>query len=417
MLIRLIGGAPAIGGAMLAVLFGLSAWVQAAEIRVAPERSATLRKVSISGPIQRADVHAFARAVSRARAATVELASVGGDPEAALQIARLVRQRGFETVVPAEAECAGACAVIWLAGTTRSAHRRASVRLHIAAGLERPPRVDLVTLERAIHVEFGHPMDLAWAMTRAPAASARDLTPELARNARLEVVWLSGADDAPVPSRSLPRASNTDAARAAAKEAVAVVRDLMRWIRLGKPLTDGIVAHFYAGTVRYHGEAISRGNLMMRQRIYRRPGTAERLVLAGEPDAACAADGSACTVVATANHHGERDAWGRTADAVLSYRFVLRRDGGRMRIVEEERHVLRADPRAAEAPEARLTRRIQAELMRLGCREGPLDGWWDFTTADGLARFHEANGSRPVEDGPTARDLRLMEANPGPICR
>jgi len=395
---------------------------RAAEIRIDPEANGAILRVTLSGPIQPRDVRRFRNATSRARAAVVELASVGGDAAAALSIARMVRERGFDTMVTAGAECAGPCVLVWLAGTTRSLHVRGLVRMHLTTGIDDRvgipgARTDLVTIERVLHVEFGHSIELAWAITRSHPSSARDLTPAMATIFGLEVIWLSSSrpEYAVAPS-PLDRSWSTHVAGAAEQDAIGLVQNFMRWKRLGKPLNEGIISHFYASSIRYYGEVMTRRELAARQHLYRRRAPEERVVPAGEPEAVCEWDGKTCTVQLIGNLHGYRDAWGRKADAVLAYRFVVRGSGGRFRIAEETREVLGADMRPFTSADSGLIRRIQAELWRLNCRHGPMDGWWDFTTALGLKRFHEKNGTRPVEDGPTLRDLALMEANPAPIC-
>jgi hypothetical protein len=136
----------------------------------------------------------------------------------------------------------------------------------------------------------------------------------------------------------------------------------------------------------------------------------------GDPSAACRPDGRRCTVEAKANLHGHRDEWGRTADAVLVYTFEVERQGERLRIVAQDREVLGTDPWPESPDDRTLTVRIQAELDRLLCRPGPVDGVWGAMTARALERFHAANGTRLRVDGPTRRDLAMMEATPAPIC-
>src|SRR3990170_6640886 len=51
--------------------------------------------------------------------AVVFLESPGGTVIPALEIGRLVRERGYRTVVLAGGTCASSCALIWLAGTPR----------------------------------------------------------------------------------------------------------------------------------------------------------------------------------------------------------------------------------------------------------------------------------------------------------
>jgi hypothetical protein len=397
---------------------------QAAEIRIAPGGESPIRHVTVSGAIRQEDVRVFKDNTWRARSAVVELASVGGDPMAALEIARIVYARGFETVVPADAECAGACVIVWLAGSTRSVHRRGFLRYHItgtrdARREDTLSRFDLVPLERVLHADFGHTMNAVWAFTRTPPANGRDLTPELARFLDLEVVWLSGpSPDHALKAKALARPASTLTARSEEASGIPqrLVVDLMDWIRLNKPMTEGIVRHFYAESILYGGETLTRADLVARKNAYHRREPGYRVVLTSTPEVSCRWDAMRCTVEANANVHGHRDAHGNIADATLRYRFVVEKQGGRYRIVEERRDVLGADLRAPEPDRRALVARIQGELMRLGCRPGPADGVWGERTAGALARFHKARGSRQWVDGPTRHDLDRMKATPAPIC-
>ena len=62
----------------------------------------------------------------------IELASLGGNVEAALATGSLVRKAGLRTSVAAHGICASACGLVWLAGTTRVLGPEAHVGLHAA---------------------------------------------------------------------------------------------------------------------------------------------------------------------------------------------------------------------------------------------------------------------------------------------
>jgi hypothetical protein len=66
------------------------------------------------------------------KSATVALDSLGGNLLTGLSIGRLVRQKGYTTIVPNGATCTSACAVIWLAGSARQAEKNARVGFHAA---------------------------------------------------------------------------------------------------------------------------------------------------------------------------------------------------------------------------------------------------------------------------------------------
>jgi hypothetical protein len=102
----------------------------------------------------------------------------------------------------------------------------------------------------------------------------------------------------------------------------------------------------------------------------------------------------------------------------MSYSYTLARPAGRLVIVEESSTVIERELRPIRAEEARLTRQIQAELTRLGCRPGPIDGIWGPRTRAALERFDRAYESpRSTTRKPTAADLRRLRSVPGIICR
>ena len=76
--------------------------------------------VTLSGTIMFQDGEHFQTVTARAPAgARVVLDSLGGNVGAGLNIGREIHKRGFQTVVPANTECASMCGLIWLAGSTR----------------------------------------------------------------------------------------------------------------------------------------------------------------------------------------------------------------------------------------------------------------------------------------------------------
>jgi hypothetical protein len=76
-------------------------------------------RISFRGEIVRGDEQRFraiADRVSADNVVVVALASPGGDVDPAVAIGRMVRERGFMTMVWSSAGCASACTLIWLAG-------------------------------------------------------------------------------------------------------------------------------------------------------------------------------------------------------------------------------------------------------------------------------------------------------------
>ena len=65
-------------------------------------------------------------------AALVRLESNGGSLVAGIQIGETIRLKGLQTLVPAGARCASACAMAWLGGTQRFMGPGAQIGLHLA---------------------------------------------------------------------------------------------------------------------------------------------------------------------------------------------------------------------------------------------------------------------------------------------
>ena len=66
------------------------------------------------------DVAAFHRLAQQAPNAVVVTSGPGGRVAAAIEIGQELRHRGMQTMVPANTDCASACALIWLAGARRT---------------------------------------------------------------------------------------------------------------------------------------------------------------------------------------------------------------------------------------------------------------------------------------------------------
>jgi len=91
--------------------------------------------IRVSGRIELGDEKAFIDLVRMMPKARIVLAGPGGNVVAALAIGQEVRARNPQTLVPAGASCASACALIWLGGTTRMLGADARIGLHALATL------------------------------------------------------------------------------------------------------------------------------------------------------------------------------------------------------------------------------------------------------------------------------------------
>lgn len=86
--------------------------------------------ISISGEIKDGDEKKFKEIALQSDRAIVYLESPGGDLGAAIRIGRLVYALGFMTAVK-EAQCASACALIWVAGHFKFLSPNAEVGFHL----------------------------------------------------------------------------------------------------------------------------------------------------------------------------------------------------------------------------------------------------------------------------------------------
>ena len=106
----------------------VSAAVVAASVVAAAPASAAIQHapleggtegIYLTGEILEPDQAAFEELAGRYRKAVVFLESPGGSLLPAIEIGKLLRQKGFATVVLDQSTCTSACALIWLAGTPR----------------------------------------------------------------------------------------------------------------------------------------------------------------------------------------------------------------------------------------------------------------------------------------------------------
>jgi ATP-dependent protease ClpP protease subunit len=102
--------------------------VAAAEIT--SDRVGDLNIIAIEGELVEGDVALFRRFALENEDAMVLLSSPGGSLAPSLQIGEIVRLKGFKTYVPDNVECTSACALIWLAGSTRYLASTARVGFH-----------------------------------------------------------------------------------------------------------------------------------------------------------------------------------------------------------------------------------------------------------------------------------------------
>lgn len=133
----------------------------------------------LSGSIGSGDSDRFERALDAAEAdapiAAVALHSPGGRLVEALRIGEIVRQRGLDTLMTAEAACMSACPIILFAGVERIVSRHAWVGLHQAfvdEGTVLPTRLALIDVQAL----QGEVIDYTARMGVDPAVHVHTLT-------------------------------------------------------------------------------------------------------------------------------------------------------------------------------------------------------------------------------------------------
>jgi hypothetical protein len=88
--------------------------------------------VVVQGSFDANDGEQFFTKTGPLTAAIVRLQSNGGSLVAGIQIGETIRLKSFQTLVPAGARCASACAMAWLGGTQRFMGPGAQIGLHSA---------------------------------------------------------------------------------------------------------------------------------------------------------------------------------------------------------------------------------------------------------------------------------------------
>ena len=104
----------------------------AASISVEPTGPDKPAVVVVQGSFERRDGEQFFTKTASLTAALVRLESNGGSLVAGIQIGETIRLKGLQTLVPAGARCASACAIAWLGGTQRFMGPGAQIGLHLA---------------------------------------------------------------------------------------------------------------------------------------------------------------------------------------------------------------------------------------------------------------------------------------------
>jgi hypothetical protein len=113
------------------MLFSIGS-ASAAEIQRYAIPGGSSNLIVIDGAINLGDEVAFKNTVTTASDAIVVLESEGGSVSAALEIGQTIREKGFATSVSPDTLCASACALVWLAGSTRFRSEASHIGFHAA---------------------------------------------------------------------------------------------------------------------------------------------------------------------------------------------------------------------------------------------------------------------------------------------
>ena len=121
-----------------------------------PAFGATIHRIEggvlLSGEIVAGDFQRVRSALDSLGNVSVFLNSPGGRVSEALRIAELMRLRRLSTHVPANAQCASACVLIFAGGIVRTADRGARIGVHMGSGLLND---DSIAVMRETYRKFG----------------------------------------------------------------------------------------------------------------------------------------------------------------------------------------------------------------------------------------------------------------------
>lgn len=107
----------------------LPCWARAAEIEHLKLKDGS-DAIMVIGDIEAGDDEKFRKLTLAHQSAIVALDSQGGLLLPALEIGKMIRLRGYVTLVLGDATCASSCALMWLAGSPRMAEQGAKIGFH-----------------------------------------------------------------------------------------------------------------------------------------------------------------------------------------------------------------------------------------------------------------------------------------------
>jgi len=140
-------------------------------------------------------------------AAIIRLESNGGSLVAGIQIGETIRLKGFQTLVPAGARCASACAMAWLGGTQRFMGPNARIGLHLASNAKSAQGTGVANALLGAYLNrVGLPYSAVVYITQSVPQSVTWLSIADAKRLGIEVSPLDSAASVPAqtPARTPP---------------------------------------------------------------------------------------------------------------------------------------------------------------------------------------------------------------------
>ena len=116
-----------------ALALGVLSTAAAEAATISVEQLGPAAIVTVQGALDARDGERFFAKIAPLVTARVRLQGSGGSVLAGIQIGETIRLKGMETIVPAGARCASACALAWLGGSRRFLAPGARIGLHSAS--------------------------------------------------------------------------------------------------------------------------------------------------------------------------------------------------------------------------------------------------------------------------------------------
>ena len=290
----------------------------------------------LDGPIGDRAPLSFTRALNQnPQITTLVLASPGGVLQAGLIIADKIHEKGLNTMILPETECASACAFLFLAGKERLALGKLGV--HQVSG-----QMDLgeaqLNLSDALEMlsRFQVSPEVTTRMLRTPAADMYWFSEDEKTRFGLNTGQLPSGETASV---SAPASAEGDTIELKA------ARFVVDWINTSAAGSFQAIASAapYAETVEYFGKSLSRAEVMDDKRRYseRWPiRTAE--IASGSMQSIC--NSSLCTVTGRYRWSVTNPEKAKTLNGYAEFRYQLNAEGT-VTILEEGGRVLSKDGR------------------------------------------------------------------------